>query len=338
MSRERPPEQAATTMPPMGMPPHDSSPPRGDHGAPRMNPDQGAFPPGYGGPTYHHAPYPPQGGYPGYGGQGYPPYGYPPPHMHPRYGAQPPYSYGYHSVYPSQQQVVEKPQEKTTRRKSSPPRPTKKPSSPARGRAIVPRDVELERQRAALESYSVKPMRTAFHFFVNDMQDLLRAVAEDEVRRSTRCRDLDPFLVNTNLNGRLMKAWEDSDQSVRDSYMVKEEADRRRFMADDEVASRHCATLTARARSPRMSEKKGGSTTATMGEEERSESGSARGSTRSPKMSEKKGTTMDEPEPSESESEAANINKKDDDNKRVLRSSSGESPSKKSRVEEVVLV
>lgn len=160
-------------------------------------------------------------------------------------------------------------------------------------------DVELERQRAALESYSVKPMRTAFHFFVDDTQDRLRAVAEEEVRRSNK--EFDPFLVNTNLNGRLMRAWENSEQSVRDSYLVKEEADRRRFMADDEVASRHCATLTARARSPRMSEKKG----TTMDEEERSESGSE-----------------------------INIKKEDDDNKRISPTKYGGSPSKKSRVEE----
>jgi hypothetical protein len=32
-----------------------------------------------------------------------------------------------------------------------------------------------------------------------------------------------------------------------------EEADRKRFMSEDEVASRHCATLTARKRSPKIS-------------------------------------------------------------------------------------
>lgn len=32
-----------------------------------------------------------------------------------------------------------------------------------------------------------------------------------------------------------------------------EEADRKRFMSEDEVASRHCATLTARKRSPKQS-------------------------------------------------------------------------------------
>jgi hypothetical protein len=37
--------------------------------------------------------------------------------------------------------------------------------------------------------------------------------------------------------------------------MVKEEEDRRRFMEEDEIASRHCATLTARGKSPRSSDK-----------------------------------------------------------------------------------
>jgi hypothetical protein len=54
------------------------------------------------------------------------------------------------------------------------------------------------------------------------------------------------------LNSRLIKEWEDASQIVREAYMEKEEEDRKRFMADDEIASRHCATLTARARSPQF--------------------------------------------------------------------------------------
>jgi hypothetical protein len=58
------------------------------------------------------------------------------------------------------------------------------------------------------------------------------------------------YLVNSSLNCRLMKAWEDLTVAEREVYAKKEQEDRRRFMQDDEVASRHCATLTARARSP----------------------------------------------------------------------------------------
>jgi hypothetical protein len=48
-----------------------------------------------------------------------------------------------------------------------------------------------------------------------------------------------------------MKAWEALPQESRDAFMVQEEDDRRRFMEEDEIANRHCATLTARGKSPR---------------------------------------------------------------------------------------
>lgn len=41
--------------------------------------------------------------------------------------------------------------------------------------------------------------------------------------------------------------------STRAHYLKLEENDRKRFMSEDEVASRHCATLTARKRSPKQS-------------------------------------------------------------------------------------
>lgn len=98
---------------------------------------------------------------------------------------------------------------------------------------------------------SVKPMKSAFHFFAQEMMDSLQKAAEDEVRK-TNNGQVDLYLGNTNLNGRLIKEWEDASQIVREEYMEKEEEDRKRFMADDEIASRHCATLTARARSPQF--------------------------------------------------------------------------------------
>jgi hypothetical protein len=124
----------------------------------------------------------------------------------------------------------------------------------------LPNHVEVERLRAAaateITTEEVKPIQTDFHFFVKEHLTKYRQLAEDEVRRSLGKdpddkEPLDSMLVNTNLNSRLMKAWEDLTREQRDAYMVKEEDDRRRFMEEDEIASRHCATLTARGKSPR---------------------------------------------------------------------------------------
>lgn len=104
--------------------------------------------------------------------------------------------------------------------------------------------------RAAADPTQVKPMRSDFHFFVDDMRDKIRVIAEKELGADAANK----YLLFSNMNSRLMKAWEDATDETRSEYMVKEEEDRRRFMADDEIASRHCATLTARARSPRGKE------------------------------------------------------------------------------------
>jgi hypothetical protein len=95
----------------------------------------------------------------------------------------------------------------------------------------------------------------------------IRKLAEEDVRKSlqrqlqnsaaangdvdnNKKEELDPYLVNTNINTRMMKAWEALTKEQREAYMVHEEDDRRRFMEEDEIASRHCATLTARGKSP----------------------------------------------------------------------------------------
>ncbi|CAB9505870.1 expressed unknown protein [Seminavis robusta] len=129
-------------------------------------------------------------------------------------------------------------------------------------------DLETERLRqAALTEISpsqVAPIKTAFHFFVMDMRDSMRPLAVEEVRRSTRAREgepLDPYLVNANLNCRLIKAWEDVSEEARQACMTREEADRRRFMEEEEIASRHCATLTARSKSPKTPERRTSSNT-----------------------------------------------------------------------------
>jgi len=122
----------------------------------------------------------------------------------------------------------------------------------------LPDHSEVERLRAAaateITTEEVKPIQTDFHFFVKEHIGKYRELAEEEVRSGMedKTEKLDPMLVNSNLNTRLMKAWEGLTKESRDAYMVQEEADRRRFMEDDEIASRHCATLTARGKSPRV--------------------------------------------------------------------------------------
>lgn len=96
-------------------------------------------------------------------------------------------------------------------------------------------------------------MRSDFHFFVDDVKDKIRAKAEEETIKVSVDGKIDEFLLNTNLNTRLIRAWEDCSQEQRDEYMLKEEDDRQRYIQDDEIASRHCATLTARSKSPRPS-------------------------------------------------------------------------------------
>ena len=130
-------------------------------------------------------------------------------------------------------------------------------------------DLEAERLRnteaAELSLSEVKPIQTDFHFFVAAVRDKLRVEAEKEVSE-TNNGVLDPFLVNTNLNCRLKKVWEDLSREDREEYLQKEEEDRRRFTEEDEVASRHCFTLTARLRSQM---KKADSSTEKSGSQEK---------------------------------------------------------------------
>lgn len=119
---------------------------------------------------------------------------------------------------------------------------------------------DMERVKAAaaaeLSLAEVKPIQTDFHFFIKDIKSRLREQAVQEVDASLVSCDAAfvttnrNFLINSNLNCRLLKEWEDLSKEGREVYFQKEEVDRRRFMEDDEVASRHCFTLTARARSP----------------------------------------------------------------------------------------
>eukprot|EP00543_Licmophora_paradoxa_P010855 CAMPEP_0202472268 /NCGR_PEP_ID=MMETSP1360-20130828/87214_1 /ASSEMBLY_ACC=CAM_ASM_000848 /TAXON_ID=515479 /ORGANISM="Licmophora paradoxa, Strain CCMP2313" /LENGTH=281 /DNA_ID=CAMNT_0049098681 /DNA_START=65 /DNA_END=910 /DNA_ORIENTATION=+ len=227
-------EQSMTS----GMDP--SSPRETDH-RPPSGPGYG--PPGY--PTYQYPPahYPPPT-------QGYgPPTGgaYPPPHYYPPqygYGHPPPYGYPGYSGYPTQHSMAPKEPPRRLQLKS----PVRKDLKPkAEITQQLQEDIEQERLRAAVEPIEVKPMKTDFHFFVQDIIDSIQQDAEKECGSYSNAK----YLLHSNMNARLLKAWIETPEKKREMYFSKEEADRQRFMNDDEIASRHCATLTARAKSPR---------------------------------------------------------------------------------------
>jgi hypothetical protein len=104
----------------------------------------------------------------------------------------------------------------------------------------------------------VKPIQSDFHFFVHNNKGKFLTAAENEVNSIVMKQKLSidknspkyKYLINSNLNCRLLRAWENLSMNERTEYMKREEEDRRRFMDEDEVASRHCFTLTARVRSP----------------------------------------------------------------------------------------
>lgn len=225
------------------------------------------FPAGY--PGYGPPGYPPHMASAAYGGSQYamPPYGgggpggHPPPYGFSR--NMPPYGYG-GGYDPAYYGAPKHPSSfKSTRGGHHPtvPPPLTKEKSPESRTEEPPLvikkvvDMEAERLKASMDTEislsEVKPIKTDFHFFVLDMREKLRIEAEKEVADTAPAdKAKDPYLINSNLNTRLMKAWEDLSEDKRDAYFKKEEADRRRFMEEDEVASRHCATLTARVKSP----------------------------------------------------------------------------------------
>ena len=114
-----------------------------------------------------------------------------------------------------------------------------------------------------LSTAAVEPMKQDFYFFAVDNKEEYLAQAKAAVREAISTappttetiEEDDPYLTMTNLNERLMASWLEQPRSVRTQYLSKEEGDRRRFQLDDEVASRHCATLTARSRSPRIAKR-----------------------------------------------------------------------------------
>ncbi len=221
----------------------------------------GPPPPGFGGPQGFH-PLPPNGQF----GQFPPPY----------YGAfSGPHGNGYFPPHPSELSV-------RTRALNSPDRKSQHSSSPPSNKRDTPtskrstfEDIKAQEERFMKEktelismvmeeppqspeeelqegegeeqeeeefTTGVNPMRSDFHFFASEHQ-------EEELIKIKKSKEGDydsPFLLMTSLNERLMKVWEDSSTKVRAVYMQKEESDRYRFMSEDEIASRHCATLTSR--------------------------------------------------------------------------------------------
>lgn len=287
-----PPYQSHGGAPPQS--PYGSSGPSPHHGHSysRGQPQPGGFPGSSYPPPHQSPPYPPYGFHPGAGvppgASRLPYYGY-----ESGYGGQPGQPRSGSSPYRSPPAMPGRPVAPTSSPEAaqhSPPHPSPKSSPPGSAPKSSPErspdsssqtsvvkklanNTEVERLRAAaaqeLTTEEVRPIETDFHFFVKDNLEKYKRLAEEEVRKSTNKEigELDPFLVNTNLNSRLLAAWEMATQETRDVYRKKEEDDRIRFMAEDEIASRHCATLTARGKSPRE-------TTHKKKEEQRQESDS----------------------------------------------------------------
>jgi len=119
-----------------------------------------------------------------------------------------------------------------------------------------------EQQQQELITISVPPMRSDFSFFVEEQKEALIQSTKEELPIIFQKLNLpvpsneseyDATLLFSHVNERLISLWENTPQSARQPYVIKEEADRKRFMNAEEVASQHCATLTARGKSPAFS-------------------------------------------------------------------------------------
>jgi hypothetical protein len=107
--------------------------------------------------------------------------------------------------------------------------------------SIEEMQAERQREEKAMEQLlkNVKPIQTDYHLFIE-------AEKEKHMDGANTDGGDDPYLRNSSLNYRLKAAWENLGSSQRAEFFKKEELDRKRFMEEEEVASRHCATLTAR--------------------------------------------------------------------------------------------
>lgn len=151
------------------------------------------------------------------------------------------------------------------------------PTDPAKGPAeALPSMEELqaerEKEEMAMEQIlkSVKPIQTDYHLYIEEQK-------EKFMEEATKEAGDDAYLRNSNLNFRLKAAWESLESSQRAVYLKREELDRKRFMEEEEIASRHCATLTARHTTPIARTKKPQSTAeVTVDEEEEEDDDEAR--------------------------------------------------------------
>jgi hypothetical protein len=122
-------------------------------------------------------------------------------------------------------------------------------SSPSSTRGEEKSQGDVNHEHDGELSSDVNPMRSDFHFFALDHKDeTLEKIKKDssKEKKENDNKAETPFILMTDLNERLMALWEGASNRVRTVYMQKEESDRYRFMSEDEIASRHCATLTSR--------------------------------------------------------------------------------------------
>lgn len=139
---------------------------------------------------------------------------------------------------------------------------------------------EREREEEAMEQVlkSVKPIQTDYHLFIEEEKKKF-------VELAAKDGGDDPYLRNSSLNYRLKAAWEGLDASRREIYLKREELDRKRFMEEEEIANRHCATLTARNSTPTPRKKSQHQSTAEVTvDDEEDEDGETRDETRDETM------------------------------------------------------
>jgi hypothetical protein len=122
-----------------------------------------------------------------------------------------------------------------------------------------PEEEEEEEEEEEDEEINVDPMRQDFQFYAMAHRVATVAKAKPKLLKILRGRnakaterDITPMILNTYVNEQLMEAWEDEARAVRDAYRRKEEDDRIRFTQEDEIANRHCATLTARGEKKKL--------------------------------------------------------------------------------------
>ena len=145
----------------------------------------------------------------------------------------------------SNKKAVSSAKPKSIKSKKTKAPPTKTPIN-----SLPPENEEDELQ--------VEPMKQDFHFYAQDNYEEAKRACQAQIKRSRNSgkisqknKENELFLLSTLINARLIQNWERAPSSVRASYLKKEEEDRKRFMGEEEIASRHCETLTARRRSPK---------------------------------------------------------------------------------------